>query len=486
MNDDHRRIVAQAPTGAVFHFEPGVHRILVPIEPKDGQIFTSDGDAILTGARVVSGILRRGERFIALGQTQRGQRYSTGEAAPGAVRPGFPETAFVDGQRLRPVAALKDLRPGTFYFDYETQTISFGEDVTARKVEAGTSPAAFRSTARGVTISNLTIEQFSAPVQRGAIQGGEAWTVEHTLIRNNFGVGVTVKGGSRLYRNAVCGNGQLGIGGNGADITVEANFLHRNGGWAGIDPLWEGGGAKFSKTNNLTLRYNLVTHNIGPGLWTDIDNVMTLYERNTVMDNLHAGILHEISYAAVIQSNILLRNGAAHRDEDWLWGAQVQLQNSEGVVVKGNTIGMRDRRNGVALIQQDRGSGPGGAYRTVSNTVVENVFIGDKDPGATGAIADHNEHGLLTGNNTFDRNVYYLPDGGHWWWGAESGDSFLAYQTASGQDVRSHRLDRTFNADRLVDERNLTVGPKALAAISPADLCNLSRSAILSSLARPR
>ena len=68
---------------------------------------------------------------------------------------------------------------------------------------------------------------------------------------------------------------------------------------------WEAGGTKFARTRDLVVRRNFVHHNRGPGLWTDIDNVRTLYEANRVEDNGEAGILHEISYAAVIRNNVV-------------------------------------------------------------------------------------------------------------------------------------------------------------------------------------
>ena len=57
------------------------------------------------------------------------------------------------------------------------------------------------------------------------------------------------------------------------------------------------------------MRDNHVHHNEGPGLWTDIDNIHTLYEGNLVEHNANVGIFHEISYDAVIRNNIVRDNG---------------------------------------------------------------------------------------------------------------------------------------------------------------------------------
>ena len=72
---------------------------------------------------------------------------------------------------------------------------------------------------------------------------------------------------------------------------------------------FEAGGTKFVKSDGLVARGNFVHHNGGPGLWSDIDNIRTLYEGNRVEDNAREGIVHEISYSAVIRGNTVLRNG---------------------------------------------------------------------------------------------------------------------------------------------------------------------------------
>ena len=114
-------------------------------------------------------------------------------------------------------------------------------------------------------------------------------------VRLNYGVGITVQGGSTIKGNEVHDNGEMGLGGNGDNILVEGNNIHANGFWSGIDPTWEGGGTKFAQTNNLIVRDNYSHDNHGLGLWTDIDNINTLYEGNVVVDNDGGGISHEIS-----------------------------------------------------------------------------------------------------------------------------------------------------------------------------------------------
>ena len=367
------------------------------------------------------------------GQTQEGFRNATEEAAEGAVRGGYPETVFVDDQPLTPVASIDDVEPGTFFFDYTADKIYLADDPSEHRIEAGIATAAFDSDANGVTIDNLTIQKFNSPVQYGAIQGGENWTVTNNEVLLNYGVGITVQGGSTIRGNDVHDNGQMGIGGNGDNILVEANEIHANGFWAGIDPTWEGGGSKFAETNNLVVRDNYSHDNHGIGLWTDIDNVDTLYEGNWLINNDGGGINHEISYDAIIRDNVAIGNGEA-REGNWLWGAQIQIQNSQNVEIYGNMIDMSGGLNGIGLIQQDRGMGAYGEYTTTGNTIRDNVIVSDGGDGQTGGVADYNEAGMLNGGNVFSNNDYRMADGDHWIWGDfASGDDFAAYLSDSGQ-----------------------------------------------------
>ena len=84
-------------------------------------------------------------------------------------------------------------------------------------------------------------------------------------------------------------------------------------------------------------------------MWTDINNIHTLYENNVVVNNTGTGISHEISYDAIIRNNVVMNNSGDPRG--WLWGGQINIQNSSNVDVYGNKIDMTGA-NGIVLIQQ--------------------------------------------------------------------------------------------------------------------------------------
>ena len=58
----------------------------------------------------------------------------------------------------------------------------------------------------------------------------------------------------------------MGLGGTGNNILVQGNEIAKNGFWSGIDPLWEGGGFKFTETGDLVVRGNYAHDNKGAGM----------------------------------------------------------------------------------------------------------------------------------------------------------------------------------------------------------------------------
>ena len=120
--------------------------------------------------------------------------------------------------------------------------------------------------------------------------GDQSWTIQDNEVRLNYAVGITAHDGSQIIGNYVHDNGQMGLGGDGNNILVQGNELATNGFWSGIDPYWEAGGLKFAETDNLVVRGNYSHDNNGSGMWTDINNIHTLYEDNVVVHNTINGI----------------------------------------------------------------------------------------------------------------------------------------------------------------------------------------------------
>src|SRR5580658_2168088 len=329
-------IVNANPEGTTFIFQPGIYR-LQSIQPKNGDSFVGQNSPILSGAQVLTAFTRQGNYWVAGGQTQQGQLNGICLAQYPMCQ--YPEDLYFDNVPLLHVASLSAVGPGSWYFDYPNHNIYFFDNPSGHVVEASVTRSAFSGPAANVTISGLTIEKYAVPAQFGAIGDqypGPNWTVSNNEVRLNHGTGISLQSGSLATLNYVHNNGQKGIGGTGSNVLVEGNRVSFNN-WAGFDPSWEAGGIKFAAATNLVIRGNTVDDNVGPGVWTDVGSINTLYESNVIMNNTAGpGIQDEISYSAIIRYNIVCYNSMSQ--PNWLWGSQIEIQNSQNVQVYGNTV----------------------------------------------------------------------------------------------------------------------------------------------------
>lgn len=403
------------PAGTTFRLRAGVHRLTTPVVPRDGDVITGEPGAVLSGARPLTTFTRSGSYWVATGQTQQGAvvQADAGYATcrPTSPRCMYPEDLFLDDQILLHVARLADVAPGRWFFDYAADAVYMGDDPTGRRVEIGVSPSAFDGTARSVTIRGLIVEKFATPSQESAIRGGGGgWTVEDCEVRWNHFTGLRSHSDSVARRNFVHHNGAFGLNGSGRNILVEDNEVSYNN-IAGYDPYWGAGGSKWVYTDGLTVRRNFSHHNAGPGLWTDINNIRTVYEENRVEDNDLSGIFHEISYAAVIRNNTAARNGRVRPYPYWVDGAGILVVGSPDVEIYGNTL--VDNYQGIAALDDRRGNGPYGAWIVKNLWVHDNTVTsrtqGPEGSGRSGLIQPQSDPAAFTSqNNRFDRNTYYL------------------------------------------------------------------------------
>jgi parallel beta-helix repeat protein len=219
-------------------------------------------------------------------------------------------------------------------------------------------------------------------------------------VRRNHGTGIGAGHFSRILHNHVHHNGQLGISAGGNSAVLRGNEIDHNN-TAGYDPGWEAGGTKFVRSFNLTVDRNNVHDNNGPGLWTDGYNMNTIYENNRTSRNLVAGILHEISYHAVIRNNDVENDGynISGHSSPW-YGGGIVLSASSGVEVYGNTV--MNCMNGIIILQGDRDT-------VGRNNYIHNNTIKQMTGTAAGAFFGSSYKGEAAEcNNRFESNTYEL------------------------------------------------------------------------------
>lgn len=385
-------------TGTTFLLAAGVHR-LDAVQPKAGDAFVGESGAVLDGSRLLSTFASEGGIWYAAGQTQQG--FVHGECNSAHPLCASPDVVFLDGRLATPVASKAALVPGSYFFDHSADRIWLGSDPRASVVEAAVADRAFHGTASGVTVRDLTVQKYATPAQRGAVDAtdGTGWVIQRVVARLNHGGGLRAGNGTHILDSHAVDNGQIGITGMGRDILVEGTEIARNN-TAGYAAGWEAGGTKFALTTGLTVAGNNVHDNHGPGLWTDIDNIGTLYDGNVVTDNDGDGIFHEISYAAVIRNNVVKGNGLSFHA--WVWGAGIQVASSRDVQVYGNDV--EGNGNGIVGSQQNRGTGAYGLRVTINLDVHDNKVVNSGQVGIGQDVRDTSI--FTTKGNRFHHNAY--------------------------------------------------------------------------------
>jgi parallel beta-helix repeat protein len=407
-----------AGEGAVFCLKNGSHRAQA-VRPKARQRFYGEGSTVLNGSRVLTGFSRELHYWVASSQLQLVPKH--GECLPSAPACDRPQALLIDDKPLTRSLNRGGLANNEFYVDYEGGKIYLVNDPTNHKVEATVATFAFESNAPEVSISNLTVEKYGSPAQKGAIHAreGARWTIENCVVRLNSGAGISVGTGTRVRNCDIHHNGQIGIEGNGKDILIAGNRIWSNNIY-GFDPAWEAGGAKIAESSDVTFRDNHVYDNDGNGLWCDIDCRDVVYENNLVENNRHIGIFHEISFKAVIRNNTVRHNGIANRK--WFWGADIVVAASQDVEVTDNRVTVAPGACGIMLLDQGRRNKAGGQYKTRNNIVRGNemTFEGAVCAGGASDTMPWNENFTIItdGNNRFDGNTYRV-------WGAGEPSRFV-------------------------------------------------------------
>jgi len=180
---------------------------------------------------------------------------------------------------------------------------------------------AFTGDAPGVTVKNLTVQNFGPP-RSGSDEGvvnhdsASAWVVESNTIWKNAGAGVMLGSRNVVRNNCLMQNGQYGFNAyhpdNVDEITVEHNEITANNtdDWEKLRPgCGCSGGGKFWMVDGAVVRNNWVHHNKAAGMWADTNNLGFAIVGNYISDNDAEGIVYETSYNALIRGNAFVRNG---------------------------------------------------------------------------------------------------------------------------------------------------------------------------------
>ena len=403
--DDVQARINANPAGTTFCFAAGKYRFSSALTPKSNDIFDGGGAAIFDGAKDISSLLvPSGSVWVASGQTQ---SLSYGGVPCESAKPLCQQAddVFFDGGPLIRVGSVAAVGAGKFYFDQAADKIYIGNNPAGHVVEASVAAEAFHGMGTGtdgVIWRSLIVQHFGL---HGIQCRGLLDKVDHSTIRWNHGDGL--QDCPKVVYSELRANGKDGyvfggsIGNSQGPYLFDHNTVADNN-YAGFDPGWEAGGAKFMQMAHLTVTNNIVTGNDGVGLWTDWGNQFVTYDSNTIANNTSSGISHEASYDATISNNTLTANGSSCSST--LCDSGIMMNDSQNVAIYGNTL--IDNQNGIGLTQTDRGSTGLGPLVTQNDSIHDNWIT---HSGRTGLVQWVNDGSYYTGrNNHFIHNTYVV------------------------------------------------------------------------------
>jgi parallel beta-helix repeat protein len=401
-----------------FALSPGIYREASVTSLKDGDSFIGEPGAVMDGAKLLTDwtpVSIGGQDYwtAAGGTPLESPRCAARGSCCLAEYPGcvYVQDLYVDSAEYRHVVALREVRSGTWYYDFDGADggrlnniyLAAPDDPNSHVVELGHAVYAFAGHASNITVKNLTVEKYATPIQSAAIQpAGPNWTVEGNDVRLNHAFGIKAKTGGdniRVLRNKVHHNGEMGVGAGGAaDGTWDSNEIAYNNSNR-VNPGFEGGGSKFVG-DRIRISNNVVHDNYGPGLWTDEGGTYNTYEHNISYNNFGGGIRYEISRYGVIKYNTVYGNTRNPQivytgsDHGRIIGNLVVDDGSGGIFVQ-NIVGTRPRET---------------IYKLTDTQVTGNTIVFGPETSTAAGVLDFSRppqpEVFRDPSNIFDHNIY--------------------------------------------------------------------------------
>ncbi|HIN03800.1 MAG TPA: hypothetical protein EYM66_01930, partial [Candidatus Poseidoniales archaeon] len=173
--EDIQYIVDISPANSTFLLKAGIHR-MQELYPRAGDTFEGENGTILSGALVLTEFSRSDDLWYSANQTQEGPRHGDqldpekGWVCPDEYpRCDRPEDLYFNDEPLLHVGSLEEVASGSWFFDYDNDTIWFADDPQGHSIETSVTYFAFVDSANDVTIRNLVIEKFASWVQLAAV-----------------------------------------------------------------------------------------------------------------------------------------------------------------------------------------------------------------------------------------------------------------------------------------------------------------------------
>jgi nitrous oxidase accessory protein NosD len=317
------------------------------------------------------------------------------------------EQVFLDGKPLQWVAA--NPRAGQFVLDGQ-RNVLLADNPNGHTVEVTTRARWIVTASDHVTIQGLTMRDAGNDALTGAVSndGYSDWAIQDSVLSDAHGALVSIHAGTnlRVLRDDLGRAGQQAL--HGDLVTqglIQDNHIH-DGNTDQFDPVWGAGGVKLTQQRGVVVDGNEVDHNLGPGLWSDVQSHDVTYSSNRVHDNRGAGIIFEVSDGASIHDNAAWNNGWGNAS--WGWGAGILISTAADAEVSNNTLAWNAA--GVSVVEQKRDD----AVTTNNVFVHDNVIVASDGALALSWLSDHSRLFDPGSNNRGAHNRY--------WYTSDEGD----------------------------------------------------------------
>lgn len=341
-------MVDAAAPGSVVVVPPGIYRETVTITKPITLV--GEPGAEIRGSDVWTGWTKVGAYWVR--GTVPAFPASNAPCLPASNgRCDWPEQVFLDGKPLEQVAA--NPVSGQFAIDSAREVV-LANDPGGHTVEVTTRQAWIVGGADDVTIEGFTMRDAASSPQRGAIEndGHANWTIEDNTLSDAAGADVFLNGaaGIQVLDNDIARGGQEGLSlDKTTGAIVRGNTVHDNNTEL-FDTAWEAGGAKITRSTDLTVDGNTFSRNFGAGLWLDMGCDRVTVSDNRADHNARTGIAFEVSHDGTITNNAVWENGW---DKPASWGAAgIFVNSSDHTLVSGNVVAWNV--SGITVLSEQR------------------------------------------------------------------------------------------------------------------------------------
>ena len=277
----------------------------------------------LDGSSVVTGWQRAGSAWVVSGWNHifdprvshtEGVDQSDFFLDPAFPMAGHPDQVWVSGAKLRQVASMGSVVPGTFFVDRPGRRLYIGTDPAGKRVEASTLQQGMVIHGTGTVVRGIGLRRYANTFWMGGAISTQVNDIvlENVVSTQNATQGIDGWGKKmRFNRITITESGALGLGLNTADDLVLSNSLIRKNNIESFEREPVSGGVKIARSRRVLISGNRFDQNTTTGLWFDVASFDVTVVGNTFSGNGASGLELEWSSRVVVANNYFIRNAQA-------------------------------------------------------------------------------------------------------------------------------------------------------------------------------